>query len=514
MANKKKLYTLTDEHRRQLKPHNDRWIKNALRTDPQTADDRETARAAMRGIYRAAKLDPPPREIFCPGPLSAAIAATISSGVWWLRDNPEEQRKLFGFVASEAQLAIATHAAIDLAIKATHRSTRGEPTPSEELPPPDQATDRATLQATDQATRLATLLATDQATLQATDQATRQATQRATLQAIDQATLQATDQATRLATQRATLQAIDQATDRATWQATERATARATEQATQRATDRATLQATWQATRQATEQATWLATDQATMQTTLLATDQATMQTTLLATEQATELSPLARFLVLCTRNFQYMRNGGNQWSGWVSYLSFFRHVVKLGLPEYEAFQHYEVAAIHGGPQFLHSKFWIVCDFPEFIKQDAENRPHCENGPYTRWKDGIELYYWHGTAVPKAWLENKEALDPALALTWPNIEQRRCLAEIIGWKKVLEKLNPRIIDTDIDPMIGTLLEVDLPDAPGERFLQVLCGTKREFIIPVQKEAKTALEANASTYGFDDLKVFRNYAART
>ena len=54
-------------------------------------------------------------------------------------------------------------------------------------------------------------------------------------------------------------------------------------------------------------------------------------------------------------------------------------------------------------------------------------------------------------------------------------------------------------DEDADPMIGTLIEVEIPEIGREKFLKVLCGTGREFAIPVPPEMKTALEANAWTY---------------
>jgi hypothetical protein len=110
--------------------------------------------------------------------------------------------------------------------------------------------------------------------------------------------------------------------------------------------------------------------------------------------------------------------------------------------------------------------------------------------------------------VPAEWIEAKETIDPRLALTWENIEQRRCLAEILGWKRVLEQLNPKTINVDGDPQIGTLLEVDLPGSGRERFLRVMCGTRREFVLPVPPEMRTAAQANAWTYGLDakDLKL--------
>jgi hypothetical protein len=185
-----------------------------------------------------------------------------------------------------------------------------------------------------------------------------------------------------------------------------------------------------------------------------------------------------------------------------VAFLSFFRHVAGLDLPEYYKWQHYEAAAIHGGPRFMHRKFWIVSDFPTSIRRDAEHRPHCETGPSLAWRDGWTAYYWRGVAVPGDWVLRRESLDPATALTWPNVEQRRAAAEIVGWARVLESLSPRVIDTDPDPEIGTLMHVDLPDAPGSAFLRVRCGTKREFCLPVPAELTTALAANAWTYSLD------------
>jgi hypothetical protein len=150
----------------------------------------------------------------------------------------------------------------------------------------------------------------------------------------------------------------------------------------------------------------------------------------------------------------------------------------------------------------LHKDFWLAADFPEFVKRDAENRPHCETGPFCRWRDGVGLYFWHGTEVPATWIENKASVDVSLALTWPNIEQRKCLAEIIGWDKVLAKLSPRVIDQDADPEIGQLVEVELPDAGKARFIRVRCGTGRQFAICVPNEIRTAAEGGAWTYGID------------
>jgi hypothetical protein len=205
----------------------------------------------------------------------------------------------------------------------------------------------------------------------------------------------------------------------------------------------------------------------------------------------------LTRFFLLCAQRWGSFWQGGAYWSGWTAWISFFRHVAKLPL-DYSKWEHCEALA-EFAPRFVHAKFWIISARPEVLKMDEQRRPHCEHGPSHRWADGRALYYWHGTQVPAEWIEHKDKVDPRLALTWENVEQRRCLAEILGWKRVIEQLKPKTIDTDGDPQIGTLLEVDLPGSGRERFLRVMCGTQREFCIPVPPEMRTAAEANAWTY---------------
>jgi hypothetical protein len=193
--------------------------------------------------------------------------------------------------------------------------------------------------------------------------------------------------------------------------------------------------------------------------------------------------------------------NGGNQWAGWAEYLSFFRHVAQLKL-DYSKWQHYEAAA-QVGPRFMHKHFWIVCARPDVLRVDEQNRPHCATGPSHRWPDGRELYYWRGIRVPGEWITAAKDVDPMLVLTHPNIEQRRCLAEIIGWTRALERLNPVVVDRHPNPEVGELLRLDpMPGAdedPVGQFLKVRCGTGRTFVLRVPPDVTTALEAQASLW---------------
>ena len=97
------------------------------------------------------------------------------------------------------------------------------------------------------------------------------------------------------------------------------------------------------------------------------------------------------------------------------------------------------------------------------------------------------------------WIEKRAELDPKVALTWGNVEQRRAAAEIVGWGRVLEHVSAHVVDADANPYIGTLLLADLPDSPGSAFLRVKCATGREFVLSVPAEMKTAREANAWSF---------------
>jgi hypothetical protein len=190
------------------------------------------------------------------------------------------------------------------------------------------------------------------------------------------------------------------------------------------------------------------------------------------------------------------------------------RDIIGLKLPEHDKFESWERAAINGGFRVMHEDFCMVSDFPEFIKVDEQNRPHCETGPSHRWRDGWSLYHWHGVAIPSGWIEDRASLSPQIALTWENIEQRRCACEILGWSAILAALNAKTIDKDCDPEIGELVEVNIPDIGKERFLRVQCGTGRQFALPVPRKMETALQANAWTFGYDDHHDFTKPEIRT
>jgi hypothetical protein len=203
----------------------------------------------------------------------------------------------------------------------------------------------------------------------------------------------------------------------------------------------------------------------------------------------------------------------GHEAAGGLCMMTFLRYVVELdiagGWGHWDAYEKAGMASA----RFMTPEFTIVSDRSTIIKVDDQNRPHAESGPSHRWADGTKLYYWHGTAVPQQWIEAPDTVDPKLALTLKNVEQRFVLAQILGWTKVLANYPHRVIDVDADPMIGTLIEVDLPDLGPSRFIRVLCGTGRTFLLEVDNDCTTALEANARRCGITP-DLLRQVEART
>lgn len=180
-------------------------------------------------------------------------------------------------------------------------------------------------------------------------------------------------------------------------------------------------------------------------------------------------------FGLACARLWWRAYQGGAYWAGTEAYLCAARDVLGLRLPEHAAYAHWEAAARAAPFRVIHPEFVMVSDFPEVLRWDAQNRPHCEDGPSHRWRDGWSLYHWHGVRVPAHWIENRALIGPAEVLRAENVEQRAAGAAIIGWPRMAQALEQRIIDGDPETDLGALIELTLPgmDEPG-RFLRAIC----------------------------------------
>jgi hypothetical protein len=477
----KTKYSLTPSHRKQLKPWADKWIANAMSTKPMTEEDREITRQALRGMYLAAGRPEPKAIVFVPSPFVLVFAAGAAA----------------------------------CRLSGTEKSTR-------------YATNSATRDATEEATRYETTFATRDATARATwavtaaamNYATADATRDATSAAIGSATVAATTDAAEDATRFSTVDAVDRATraavrvetdfatravaDRATWAVTD-----SVRSATEEATVFDTMSATNFATDAETRDATWAVTGSATVEATRAATARATRAATARATRAATyaqnlqnwyvfpdDISWMTREELESASSARSCWQGGNQWSAYDSFLSFFDRVVGLDLPEYKAWRHWEQASLHSGPRIVQRDFAMVSDRPEILLVDDQNRPHCDTGPFCRWRDGSALYAVHGVRVPAWTIEHPELITVAHIDGERNSEVRRVMVERFGsGRYMLEgggvlvakdswgELWRRDVDGD-EPLMLTRVWNSTPEADG---------TRHEFWETVHPELRPLLD---------------------
>lgn len=156
------------------------------------------------------------------------------------------------------------------------------------------------------------------------------------------------------------------------------------------------------------------------------------------------------------------------------------------------------------GGLWVHENVAVIMNRFAEIHFDRSTPPRLHNpvGPALAYRpspDGtvFRTFQVHGTEVPAEWVLNPAGVDPSTALTWQNVEQRRALVTILGWEKVLRGCKIKKLQRDA---FGLLFEADIPDAPATKFVKVVCGTGRTFVLQVEKHVKTALEGVASTYG--------------
>lgn len=135
-------------------------------------------------------------------------------------------------------------------------------------------------------------------------------------------------------------------------------------------------------------------------------------------------------------------------WSSWPAYLSAFRDVLGLKLPEHEKFAAWEQCDIEGGFRFMHEDFCMVSDRPKTLLVDAENRPHCDHGPSHEWRDGWKLWHWHGVSISE---DKKHIIEAPELITWQEIEAeqnaeiRRVMISRYGAEKYVVQSGAKVV---------------------------------------------------------------------
>lgn len=197
---------------------------------------------------------------------------------------------------------------------------------------------------------------------------------------------------------------------------------------------------------------------------------------------------------------------GGSGWISWSAFERFFVEVCGLELPpELErAAAAYAMVNRNSGWFWTFAECAIVVRKHVSLSRDAQGRLHNETGPAIAWSDGTKFYALQGVAVPEQWITQLDSVAPMLALTHPNVEQRRVLRDLLGWPRILKAVGGvTVVHEDPDPSVGTLLEFT-HDGRKMRFLKMKCATGREFVERVGPDwGDTALAVAARRWGLSE-----------
>lgn len=230
-------------------------------------------------------------------------------------------------------------------------------------------------------------------------------------------------------------------------------------------------------------------------------------------------------------------------WASWDCYLTACRDVLGLRLTCHDAYRFWEEAAIHGGFRIMHQEFCMVSDFPEVLQVDANNQPHCEDGPSHRWRDGWSLYHWHGVRVPAFVVQNPAGITIEHIRKEENQEVRRVMIERMGWERFCAVASVRVLKTDflsakfpalpVSQLVeeghrfvshyrageeeAELLQIDEFEDFEERPLRFVRvtdpSTDRQYIIRVAHNCKTPYEGIGASFGMTELQYKQSFYLR-
>lgn len=347
-----------------------------------------------------------PRVVVVPSPRVMAIAGGIASGIWWLKKNPDN--KIFNLGATAVRFAA----------------------------------DSPSSSATDIDTRRVSMKATQAATDIPTDSETWDATRNATLNT----TVAATDASVRDTVSDTVSNAIHLVFDAVVGGTQDHVESDVVDVATEDAVNAAVYAAVEEPIREAITKST---------------------QVDSIPSEDA---SRLTKFFLACIKRWEYAYQGGNMWGSYDCYLSAARDILGLRLPQYEKYAAWEQCAIEGSYRWMHDEFCMVSDFPLYIHQDDQYRPHCENGPSHAWRDGWKLYYWHGVAVTEQLIMHPETITIEQIAKEENQETRRAMIERIGWEQFIKIADAKIIHSDVLGSNFPTVPVSELVTDGQRFV--------------------------------------------
>ena len=200
-------------------------------------------------------------------------------------------------------------------------------------------------------------------------------------------------------------------------------------------------------------------------------------------------------------------------WSGLLSYESFFRDVAKIDI-DWDRYAPWETLGLLSGFRVVHDEFCMISEKPCKLEVDEMFQPHCDNGPYIQWRDGVGIYATHGVIHP-AWItEFPDQITLSKIDAEENADIRQVMIFKYGEEKYLTDSGAKVVQMDevsigggVD---GKIIRALMRDKKGGQFLLTHDGsTDRLATMAVSPKAKTCREAHYSISGFMDADCLAN-----
>jgi len=186
----------------------------------------------------------------------------------------------------------------------------------------------------------------------------------------------------------------------------------------------------------------------------------------------------------------------------WLGFYEYFRDVCGLKLQTEKIAGLIQIAR-SAGWFWPYEKMCIVCERTSVVKQDSENRIHCEDGPAIAYPDGWSIYAIHGVRVPEYVVMRPHEITVNDIQQEQNAEIRRIKIDRYGQSRYLMDSGAKLVHEDD---WGQLYKTELDNDEPLVMVKVVNstpepdGSYKDYFIRVPPTCRTALEAVAWTFG--------------
>ncbi len=144
----------------------------------------------------------------------------------------------------------------------------------------------------------------------------------------------------------------------------------------------------------------------------------------------------------------------------------------------------------------------IICEAPSKVSLNLRRQLHDQNGSALQFRDGFEVFAWHGVVVPQNAIKNPETITLNQILSEQNVEVRRVLTQQYGMERYLQDAGAVQIDADD---CGVLYKKLIPNDEPLVMVQVMNsttetdGSRKIFFLRVPPHMESAKAAVAWTF---------------